>query len=553
MLTLKIWKHHVVPKWAYVSWAYEYLDLVYYNNKAYICSDTAWAVSWETPWISGKWTLYLDWTTQSYWNNKILYTDSTWILKELDITNWNLNFDWTNLNFIPHVIQDAPVKVKYLNRNKHNHSYSPSVIGTDDKVYWWGYYTTWISHASPFAANNPKPRALKNPWDKAWQWAWVYSTYYNLYAWTTSWQLYSIWHWSYWKNWNSWTAHTIKLTLVEWALSGLKIVDVISSWLDSWISTVYARTDLWKVFSFGANNYGQQATGNTSQQNIPIEITWFGWKCIWFSTTQHRYAGIMIWTDEAWDNLYYAWYDWYYQSWIWTTSNKTTLTAVNEAVQKVELLWYYSSYSQTTALMKDWKVKTAWSWSYWINWDWWTWTNTTFAEINWGFSGFIKIFWIDAYAWSRYAIDANHDLYAWGYNWTGQLWIWSTTSQNAPVAVSWPWDGNVWEILVPSTYSWWFAVILAKDKTTAWFMWYHSQYLSWSQSTTANVLTPIEMGIWIDWETIVDISVQGNTTSWMIFILYSNWDMEWIWYNWHGNIWIDHIWWTIKSFSQIKL
>lgn len=527
------------------SLPYTFNAVTKFQGKIWCMTDTAGAAVGEAPGTSSKWELMIDSNALSFGSDVILYTDSNGDLQELPLTPGYLNYDGNDLEFVGlNPAPTVPSVVKFEDNDRSKNLGFAMITSTDDLVT-AGYYTTTVLHNSPAAVNNPTYKVRDAPGRTA-PWAGVASTYTNMWAWTTSGQLFAMGNNAYGE---LGVGDVVKrYGLVDTGLTN--VVKVIASGTYATANTAFAITSTGKVYATGYNGYGQCATGDTVTQTSWVEITGFGGKAIDIATTDHIYAYLFVITNEATNNLYGVGRGSYG---VWgngTTTQYTSLTPLNKSVKKALAKGFYSSYSSSTILLKDGTVESTGYGSYGNLGIGDTSSPTTWTQIAGGFSGFTDISFMDCYAGSGYAINANKELYCWGYNGYGQLGSGNTTQQNIPFKPVGAFQGKVVKVFNTVTYNGGIAIVLTDDGK-AWFSGYSGNYQS-GLGTTANVLTFTEVPLDIPGASIIDIRISGNTTSTTVKYLLDTGDVYVVGYNAHGQAGIGLIG-SVLSLTKIIL
>ena len=276
---------------------------VHFNNGVYVCKVGETAAPGEDPSSApSKWHKVMDMSDVTFTASSLLFTDDDGAIETTPIIGGNLNFDGTNLAFLPPV---APAigRVTALALPVGTADYGSAFIGSDDMIYTCGYTASNVYHNSHSSGNHAfyLPRVEDIP--HTGNWKGICNNYTTLYAWTTTGELYTM-------GYNGYGQLGLGDTTARYGLTQVMTTGVDWATVNGFSDTVnsgYVVMDDGTMKACGYNSHGQLGIGTTSTTKTFTTCVGFTGKVIEIATPECRY-GVMIRTDKSGDNVFSAGY-----------------------------------------------------------------------------------------------------------------------------------------------------------------------------------------------------------------------------------------------------
>lgn len=511
------------------STVYYQHSAVFMNNNVYILKTGETAATGESPMsAASKWFMIFDSAVLVFDEDCVLYTDSSGVVEGLPISPGTLSFHGDELAFNvttpPNTNALSVAKLADSGRT----GYGNAFIGSDDKIYTAGYYSSNVRHNSRTTTHSATYRPLYEDVPHTGTWEGVVSSYYTLFAWTSTGECYAF-------GANNYGQLGLGDTVARYVLAKTSLTDIIGVCIGGGIgtsSTTYAWSDDSKFYSCGYNGYGQVGSGNTATVNAWHLNTVITSQVLKVSSTVYNKVHTLVMTDKSGDNLYGMGSNNYSQARGTTGGSATTPILMGKRATDIYAGGAYSSLGNTNIIDHN---GDAWHVGYGSHGsagNGGTANNTAWAQASNSPHDFLSIDGIDGFAGSRYAtVNEAGKVWVWGYNGYGQLGMGSTAQQVVPLEVTIPTTGKIIKFSCMPNYNNSGAVCLT-DNGEVYYAGYNGYYQSGNgNATQCTSWTKIPTGS----VEIVDIMITGNSQYGTIHMLNDDGELLTTGYNSYGS------------------
>ena len=287
-----------------ITETYEEFEVVKYGSGAFKLNRGYQALPGDVPDIAtGKWTCLFTASGATYAPNSILLSDSNGDMETLPITLGQVKgtgTGWGDMEISDPAYHPNDVKfIRYL--GERTVAYGSAHIRSDDTVVTNGYATTNLVHLSRTSSYELFNAPLTEDTPHTGSWIGVVISYYNLFAWTTTGELYGVGINNAGQLGLSGDTD-LKPQLTKLPISDVKNV-ITSSKADSNTMTWVIKND-GTVWFTGYNSRGAGGQGNTTAINTWTQVPLVG-KAASLSAGNTNYASVaVVMEDSTQDNLY---------------------------------------------------------------------------------------------------------------------------------------------------------------------------------------------------------------------------------------------------------